>query len=275
MIFAFLHPLNPKTMPVIQDIFARQILDSRGNPTVEVDVLTSDGCTGRAAVPSGASTGMHEAVELRDNDPSMYMGKGVLGAVANVNDRIAPELEGMSVYEQQQIDRVMIDLDGTGNKSNLGANAILGVSLACARAAAASLGMPLYRYVGGLQANVLPMPMMNILNGGAHADNGIDFQEFMVMPLGASTFSEALRMGTEVFHHLKRSCAIKVYQPMLGMKEVLLPTFAAIPRHWKWCYERLNQRAIVRGTGGHCDGCGLHGDVRCGKRQLSFSQIRR
>lgn len=191
-------------MPVIQDIFARQILDSRGNPTVEVDVLTSDGCTGRAAVPSGASTGMHEAVELRDNDPSMYMGKGVLGAVANVNDRIAPELEGMSVYEQQQIDRVMIDLDGTGNKSNLGANAILGVSLACARAAAASLGMPLYRYVGGLQANVLPMPMMNILNGGAHADNGIDFQEFMVMPLGASTFSEALRMGTEVFHHLKK-----------------------------------------------------------------------
>lgn len=191
-------------MPVIQDIFARQILDSRGNPTVEVDVLTSDGCTGRAAVPSGASTGMHEAVELRDNDPSMYMGKGVLGAVAHVNDRIAPELEGMSVYEQQQIDRVMIDLDGTGNKSNLGANAILGVSLACARAAAASLGMPLYRYVGGLQANVLPMPMMNILNGGAHADNGIDFQEFMVMPLGASTFSEALRMGTEVFHHLKK-----------------------------------------------------------------------
>lgn len=191
-------------MPVIQDIFARQILDSRGNPTVEVDVLTSDGCTGRAAVPSGASTGMHEAVELRDNDPSMYMGNGVLGAVAHVNDRIAPELEGMSVYEQQQIDRVMIDLDGTGNKSNLGANAILGVSLACARAAAASLGMPLYRYVGGLQANVLPMPMMNILNGGAHADNGIDFQEFMVMPLGASTFSEALRMGTEVFHHLKK-----------------------------------------------------------------------
>jgi len=191
-------------MPVIQDIFARQILDSRGNPTVEVDVLTSDGCTGRAAVPSGASTGIHEAVELRDNDPSMYMGKGVLGAVAHVNDRIAPELEGMSVYEQQQIDRVMIDLDGTGNKSNLGANAILGVSLACARAAAASLGMPLYRYVGGLQANVLPMPMMNILNGGAHADNGIDFQEFMVMPLGASTFSEALRMGTEVFHHLKK-----------------------------------------------------------------------
>ncbi|MGA1666034.1 MAG: phosphopyruvate hydratase [Bacteroidia bacterium] len=191
-------------MPVIQDIFARQILDSRGNPTVEVDVMTSDGCTGRAAVPSGASTGMHEAVELRDNDPSVYMGKGVLNAVAHVNDRIAAELEGLSVYEQQLIDRVMIDLDGTGNKSNLGANAILGVSLACARAAAASLGMPLYRYVGGLQANVLPMPMMNILNGGAHADNGIDFQEFMVMPLGASTFSEALRMGTEVFHHLKK-----------------------------------------------------------------------
>ena len=191
-------------MPVIEDVYARQILDSRGNPTVEVDVVTSDGCTGRAAVPSGASTGMHEAVELRDQDPEMYLGKGVLKAVEHVNDLIAPELEGISVFEQQDIDRLMMDLDGTGNKSRLGANAILGVSLACARAAAASLGMPLYRYVGGLQAHVLPIPMMNILNGGAHADNGIDFQEFMVMPLGAGNFSEALRMGTEVFHHLKK-----------------------------------------------------------------------
>ncbi|MBM3912835.1 MAG: phosphopyruvate hydratase [Sphingomonadales bacterium] len=191
-------------MPIIEDIFARQILDSRGNPTIEVDVITSDGCTGRAAVPSGASTGMHEAVELRDGDSAVYMGKGVLKAVENVNEIIAPELEGISVYEQQSIDRLMIELDGTGNKSRLGANAILGVSLACARAASASLGMPLYRYVGGIQGNLLPVPMMNILNGGAHADNGIDFQEFMVMPLGASTFSEALRMGTEVFHHLKK-----------------------------------------------------------------------
>jgi enolase len=147
---------------------------------------------------------MHEAVELRDQDPEMYLGKGVLKAVEHVNDLIAPELEGISVFEQQDIDRLMMDLDGTGNKSRLGANAILGVSLACARAAAASLGMPLYRYVGGLQAHVLPIPMMNILNGGAHADNGIDFQEFMVMPLGAGNFSEALRMGTEVFHHLKK-----------------------------------------------------------------------
>ncbi|MBM3936906.1 MAG: phosphopyruvate hydratase [Sphingomonadales bacterium] len=191
-------------MPIVEDIYARQILDSRGNPTIEVDVITSDGCTGRAAVPSGASTGMHEAVELRDGDSSVYMGKGVLKAVENVNEIIAPELEGISVYEQQSIDRLMIELDGTGNKSRMGANAILGVSLACARAASASLGMPLYRYVGGIQGNLLPVPMMNILNGGAHADNGIDFQEFMVMPLGASTFSEALRMGTEVFHHLKK-----------------------------------------------------------------------
>lgn len=191
-------------MPIVEDIFARQILDSRGNPTIEVDVITSDGCTGRAAVPSGASTGMHEAVELRDGDASVYMGKGVMKAVENVNEIIAPELEGISVYEQQSIDRLMIELDGTGNKSRLGANALLGVSLACARAASASLGMPLYRYVGGIQGNLLPVPMMNILNGGAHADNGIDFQEFMVMPLGASTFSEALRMGTEVFHHLKK-----------------------------------------------------------------------
>lgn len=190
-------------MPVIEDIFARQILDSRGNPTVEVDVVTSDGFTGRAAVPSGASTGIHEAVELRDGDADVYMGKGVSKAVDHVNELIAEELIGIDVYDQQMIDEIMLEMDGTANKSKLGANAILGVSLAAARAAAASCGMPLYRYVGGLNANLLPIPMMNILNGGEHADNSIDFQEFMVMPVGAASFSEALRMGTEVFHHLK------------------------------------------------------------------------
>lgn len=190
-------------MPLIEDIFARQILDSRGNPTIEVDVITSDGFTGRAAVPSGASTGIHEAVELRDGDEEVYLGKGVSKAVDHVNEMIAEELIGLDVYDQAMIDEIMLELDGTANKSKLGANAILGVSLATARAAAASCGMPLYRYVGGLNANLLPIPMMNILNGGAHADNSIDFQEFMVMPIGASSFSEALRMGTEVFHHLK------------------------------------------------------------------------
>ncbi|MFT2007391.1 phosphopyruvate hydratase [Pontibacter sp. 13R65] len=190
-------------MSLITDIKARQIFDSRGNPTVEVDVITETGALGRAAVPSGASTGVHEAVELRDNDKSKYMGKGVLQAVKNVNDKIAEELVGFSVYEQNLLDKIMIELDGTANKSNLGANAILGVSLAAARAAAQELNMPLYRYVGGVNANTLPVPMMNILNGGSHADNSIDFQEFMIMPVGASSFSEALRMGTEVFHHLK------------------------------------------------------------------------
>ncbi|WP_187264203.1 phosphopyruvate hydratase [Pontibacter beigongshangensis] len=190
-------------MSLITDIKARQIFDSRGNPTVEVDVTTETGALGRAAVPSGASTGVHEAVELRDNDKTMYMGKGVLQAVKNVNDKIAEELVGFSVFEQNLLDKIMIELDGTANKGNLGANAILGVSLAAARAAAQELNMPLYRYVGGVNANTLPVPMMNILNGGSHADNSIDFQEFMIMPVGASSFSEALRMGTEVFHHLK------------------------------------------------------------------------
>ncbi|TXK50859.1 phosphopyruvate hydratase [Pontibacter qinzhouensis] len=190
-------------MSLITDIKARQIFDSRGNPTVEVDVITETGALGRAAVPSGASTGVHEAVELRDNDKSKYMGKGVLQAVKNVNDKIAEELVGFSVYEQNLLDKIMIELDGTANKGNLGANAILGVSLAAARAAAQELNMPLYRYVGGVNANTLPVPMMNILNGGSHADNSIDFQEFMIMPVGAPSFSEALRMGTEVFHHLK------------------------------------------------------------------------
>ena len=191
-------------MSTIQSIHARQILDSRGNPTVEVDVRTETGALGRAAVPSGASTGTHEAVELRDDDSSVYVGKGVLKAVSNVNELIYPELVGMSVFDQGMIDRMMLELDGTPNKGRLGANAILGVSLAVAKAAAIDCGMPLYRYIGGVNANTLPVPMMNILNGGSHADNSIDFQEFMVMPAAASSFSEALRMGTEIFHTLKK-----------------------------------------------------------------------
>ncbi|MBF9219552.1 phosphopyruvate hydratase [Hymenobacter ruricola] len=190
-------------MSFISQIHARQIFDSRGNPTVEVDVTLDSGVMGRAAVPSGASTGKHEAVELRDDDKSMYMGKGVLKAVENVNSRIAEELVGFSVYEQALLDKIMLEMDGTSNKANLGANAILGVSLAAARAAALDANMPLYRYVGGVGATTLPVPMMNILNGGSHADNSIDFQEFMIMPTGASSFSEALRWGTEIFHHLK------------------------------------------------------------------------
>lgn len=190
-------------MSLIESIHARQILDSRGNPTIEVDVITDDGFLGRAAVPSGASTGVHEAVELRDDDKSIYMGKGVLKAVKNVNETIASEIVGYPVFEQSLIDKVMCELDGTDNKSKLGANAILGVSLAVAKAAAKESGQSLYRYIGGVSANTLPVPMMNILNGGSHADNSIDFQEFMVMPVKAESFSHALRMGTEVFHNLK------------------------------------------------------------------------
>ena len=190
-------------MGFIEYIHGRQILDSRGNPTLEVDLYTSNGGFGRAAVPSGASTGVHEAVELRDGDNGIYLGKGVLKAVQNVNTVISDELKGFSIYEQRVIDQKMIHLDGSPNKSKLGANAILGVSMACAKAAASELGRPLYSYLGGVNATTLPVPMMNILNGGSHADNKIDIQEFMVMPFGASSFSEALRMGTEVFHHLK------------------------------------------------------------------------
>lgn len=190
-------------MSFIHNIAARQILDSRGNPTIEVDVVTDQGILGRAAVPSGASTGIHEAVELRDNDKTQYLGKGVLRAVNNVNTVIAEKLRGMYIFDQAAIDAAMIELDGTNNKGNLGANAILGVSLAAARAASEECRQPLYRYVGGVNSNILPIPMMNILNGGAHADNGIDFQEFMIMPIGANSFSEGLRMGTEIFHHLK------------------------------------------------------------------------
>lgn len=203
-------------MSFIASVQARQILDSRGNPTVEVDVITDSGVLGRAAVPSGASTGIHEAVELRDGDKHFYLGKGVLKAVNNVNTVIREELNGVYVFDQNAIDKKMIALDGTDNKGNLGANAILGVSLACARAAAESAGQPLYRYVGGVNANLLPIPMMNIINGGSHADNSIDFQEFMIMPVGATNFTDAIRMGTEVFHHLKKVLKDKGYSTNVG-----------------------------------------------------------
>ena len=203
-------------MSEISHIYARQILDSRGNPTVEVDVFTEDGAFGRAAVPSGASTGVHEAVELRDNDKSTYMGKSVIKAVTNVNTIISDELIGEDVFEQVHIDHKMLMIDGTENKSNLGANAMLAVSLAITHAAAEESGQPLYRYLGGVNACTLPIPMMNIINGGSHADNSIDFQEFMIMPVGADTFSEALRMGVETFHHLKNVLKKKGYSTNVG-----------------------------------------------------------
>ncbi|MDP1725939.1 MAG: phosphopyruvate hydratase [Bacteroidota bacterium] len=203
-------------MSSIIDIHARQILDSRGNPTIEVDVITDQGAMGRAAVPSGASTGIHEAVELRDNDKKVYMGKGVLNAVKNVNEEICDKLIGVDVFEQNEIDRKMIKLDGTDNKGNMGANAILAVSLACAKAGAIEANMPLYRYVGGVNANTLPIPLMNILNGGAHADNCIDFQEFMIVPTRADSFAEALQMGTSVFHHLKAVLKKKGFSTNVG-----------------------------------------------------------
>ena len=187
----------------IQNIIAREILDSRGMPTVAADVILENGVTGSASVPSGASTGVNEALELRDGDPKRYFGKGVLNAVANINEIIAPALIGKSVLDQAAVDRIMIDLDGTDNKSRLGANAILAVSLAVARAASISMGLPLYKYLGGTNANILPVPMMNIINGGSHSDSPIAFQEFMIRPIGASTFKDALRMGAEVFHCLK------------------------------------------------------------------------
>lgn len=203
-------------MPTIIDVYAREVLDSRGNPTVEVEVLTESGILGRALVPSGASTGEYEAVELRDGDKSRYLGKGVLKAVDNVNNIIAEEVIGLDVRDQAGIDRLMIELDGTDNKGKLGANAILGVSMACARAAADYTGLPLYRYLGGFNAKQLPTPMMNIINGGSHADNNVDFQEFMIMPVGAPTFKEALRMGTEVFHHLKKVLSGKGLNTAVG-----------------------------------------------------------
>ncbi len=212
-------------MSYINNITARQILDSRGNPTIEVDVVTDNGILGRAAVPSGASTGTHEAVELRDNDKSIYLGKSVYQAINNVNTVFRENLKGAYVLDQSEIDAKMIELDGTPNKSVLGANAILGVSLAVAKAAAEESRMPLYRYIGGMNSNLLPIPMMNILNGGAHADNGIDFQEFMIMPVGAETFSEALRMGTEVFHHLKAVLKSQKYSTNVGDEGGFAPDF--------------------------------------------------
>ena len=203
-------------MSYISEIFARQILDSRGNPTVEVDVITDEGAIGRAAVPSGASTGIHEAVELRDGDKKKYVGRGVLKAVKNVNDIIAPELLGYDVADQAGVDEYLITLDGTPNKAKLGANALLAVSMAVAKAAAEEANLPLYRYIGGTNAKVLPIPMMNILNGGAHADNKIDFQEFMVMPVGAPSFSEGLRWGVEIFHALKSVLKKKGYSTNVG-----------------------------------------------------------
>ncbi|MDI1323616.1 MAG: phosphopyruvate hydratase [Algoriphagus sp.] len=213
-------------MTLIQSIHARQILDSRGNPTVEVDVYTENGAFGRAAVPSGASTGVNEAVELRDGDKSKYLGKGVLKAVSNVNDIIAPELVGMDVFEQNTIDQIMIDLDGTSTKSKLGANAILGVSLAVAKAAAMESGQPLYRYIGGVNANTLPVPMLNIINGGSHSDAPIAFQEFMVRPVGAPSFSEAIRMGAEIFHNLKKILHDKGLNTSVGDEGGFAPNFS-------------------------------------------------
>jgi len=203
-------------MSLIEDIIGRQILDSRGNPTIEVDVVLDNGILGRAAVPSGASTGEHEAVELRDGDATMYGGKGVLKAVENVNGAIADELLGQNVFNQIDVDSILIELDGTDNKSNLGANAMLGVSMAVADAAANALNIPLWRYIGGVNAKVLPVPMMNIINGGSHADNNVDLQEFMIMPAGADTFSDALRMGAEVFHTLKKVLSSLGYATSVG-----------------------------------------------------------
>jgi enolase len=212
-------------MSLILDVHARQILDSRGNPTIEIDVMTENGILGRAAVPSGASTGMHEAVELRDNDKHTYLGKGVLTAVKNVNDILAKELIGIDVFEQNMIDQLMIEIDGTENKGKIGANAILGVSLAVAKAAAQESRQPLYRYIGGVNANTLPIPMMNIVNGGSHSDAPIAFQEFMIMPAGASSFSEALRWGTEVFHNLKKILHDRGLSTAVGDEGGFAPTF--------------------------------------------------
>lgn len=214
-------------MSRIENITAREILDSRGNPTVEVDVCLDDGCIGRAAVPSGASTGMYEAVELRDGNKGRYLGRGVLRAVANVNELIAPELIGLDAADQTMIDRRMIEIDATGNKSRLGANATLGVSMAVAKAAAETTGLSLYKYLGGFRARVLPVPMMNILNGGKHADNNVDIQEFMIMPVGAENFSDALRIGTEVYHSLKQVLKVRGLNTAVGDEGGFAPDLAS------------------------------------------------
>jgi enolase len=235
-------------MSYIIEVHARQILDSRGNPTVEVDVLTDDGAMGRAAVPSGASTGIHEAAELRDNDKKKYLGKGVLKAVKNVNTSIADALIGFDVTSPAAIDQVMIDLDGTPNKTKLGANAILAVSMAVAKAAAEEANLPLYRYIGGTNARTLPMPMMNILNGGAHADNKIDFQEFMIMPIGAPNFSEGLRWGVEIFHQLKSTLKKKGYSTNVGDEGGFAPNIQSNEEAIETVLEAIQSAGYKTGT---------------------------
>jgi enolase len=235
-------------MSIIEAVRAREILDSRGNPTVEAEVFLEDGTQARAAVPSGASTGEHEAVELRDGDKARYGGKGVLKAVENINERIAPEIEGMDALDQTEIDAALIELDGTKNKSNLGANALLAVSLAMARAAATFLEIPLYRYIGGTSARTLPVPMMNILNGGAHADNNVDFQEFMVVPTGASSFREALRAGAEIFHQLKTVLKRKGYVTGVGDEGGFAPNLRSNEEAIETILEAINQTSYKVGA---------------------------
>jgi enolase len=234
-------------MSLIEQIWAREILDSRGNPTIEAEVILEDGTKGQAAVPSGASTGENEAVELRDNDKLRYMGKGVQKAVKNVNETIAGELEGFDVINQRLLDKTMIELDGTENKSKLGANAILAVSLAASRAAAAFLEIPLYRYIGGANARTLPVPMMNILNGGAHADNNVDFQEFMVMPVGADSFSKALRMGAEIFHNLKNVLKSRGYSTGVGDEGGFAPNLKSNEEAIETILEAIDKAGYIAG----------------------------
>ena len=234
-------------MPIITAIHGRQILDSRGNPTVEAEVYCEDGSFGRAAVPSGASTGVHEAVEIRDGDKTIYMGKGVLTAVENINTTLAESVVGLEVTDQAEIDLAMIEADGTANKSKLGANAILAVSLAAAHAAAQSSNLPLFQYIGGVTARTLPVPMMNILNGGEHADNSIDFQEFMVMPVGAETFSEALRMGTEIFHNLKSLLKEKKFSTNVGDEGGFAPNIGSNEEALEIVMESIHKAGYVPG----------------------------
>jgi enolase len=234
-------------MSLIEQVWAREILDSRGNPTIEAEVLLEDGTIGRAAVPSGASTGENEAVELRDGDDLRYLGKGVRNAVTNVNEKVAPELEGMDCLDQTDVDRTMIELDGTATKSNLGANAILAVSMANARAAATFQGIALYRYLGGTNAKTLPVPMMNILNGGAHADNNVDFQEFMVMPVGADSFSEALRCGAEIFHKLKSVLKSRGYSTGVGDEGGFAPNLRSNEEAVETILEAIEKSGYVAG----------------------------
>ncbi|MBU5437886.1 phosphopyruvate hydratase [Tissierella sp. MSJ-40] len=235
-------------MSIITDVYAREVLDSRGNPTVEVEVWTENDAFGRALVPSGASTGAFEAVELRDGDKSRYLGKGVLKAVDNVNNIIADEIIGMDVFDQVAIDNYLIELDGTENKGKLGANAILGVSLAVARAAADELGMPLYQYIGGVNAKVLPVPMMNILNGGEHADNNVDIQEFMVMPVGAANFREALRMGAEIFHNLRSVLKAKGLNTSVGDEGGFAPNLSSNEEALKTIVEAIEKAGYKPGV---------------------------